>query len=861
MPGPGGPVLGDLRRPRPGVRARRRPGRRRGPVPGDLEPRLHAVRARRRAAARTTSRSSASCRTKNIDTGMGLERVAYLLQGVDNLYEIDEVFPGARSGPRSSPGGTLRRATTTDDVRLRVVADHVRSGAHAHRRRRHAGERGARLRAAPAAAPRRPLDAAARRRRARAARAAAGQPRPRCSASYPELAARLRPHLADRLRGGGGVPAHARRRDDDLRHRGARGEAARAHAALSRRAGVRAARHLRLPDRPDPRDGGRAGLARRRGRLPRGSWASSATGPRRTRAPRRPATPTSAATARSPTRWRRPCDFTGYDEVVSEGRVAGLLVRRRGRRRRRRGRSRSRSCSTARRSTPRAAASSPTRGGSSRRRAGRRGRRRPVAGHGADRRTARGCSPARSGRARWRRRSVDVERRKAISRAHTATHMVHKAIREALGDTATQAGSENAPGRFRFDFHAAVGACRRACCATSRQRVNAAARRGPRGPRRGHDAGRGAGGRARWRCSARSTATGCASSRSATGRASCAVARTPRGSGQLGLVSCSARRRSARACAGSRRSSARTPTASWRASTCWSASSPTAQGAPRGAARPGRRHGRRSCATPRRRSTGSARPAVARGGGDSRGRAERRRSGSPSWRSDAGGSRRRRLRTLALDVRGRLPATRPAVVAVAGVVEGQAAVVVATNDEARRWGSRRTTSCGSAPACSAAAAAARPTSPRAAAPTRPDRRRAAQLEHTIGERVTAGRDGRSSTGPVGVRPASRRPGRRRRRQRPRRRRPQRPQGLVATRSRPCAAGCGTSADLDRVAASCAEEEALRGRGGAAQDAARRGGFGGTGGRQYATAIAERVAPVGPARRRTAEHGFGAPHAP
>ncbi|MGI8433843.1 MAG: alanine--tRNA ligase [Nocardioidaceae bacterium] len=50
--------------------------------------------------------------------------------------------------------------------------------------------------------------------------------------------------------------------------------------------------------------------------------------------------------------------------------------------------------------------------------------------------------------------SVDIERRKSISRAHTATHMVHKAFREALGDTATQAGSENAPGRFRFDFSA-----------------------------------------------------------------------------------------------------------------------------------------------------------------------------------------------------------------------------------------------------------------------------------------------------------------------------------------------------------------------------------------------------------------------
>jgi alanyl-tRNA synthetase len=49
---------------------------------------------------------------------------------------------------------------------------------------------------------------------------------------------------------------------------------------------------------------------------------------------------------------------------------------------------------------------------------------------------------------------VDVDRRKSISRAHTATHMVHKAFREALGETATQAGSENAPGRFRFDFSA-----------------------------------------------------------------------------------------------------------------------------------------------------------------------------------------------------------------------------------------------------------------------------------------------------------------------------------------------------------------------------------------------------------------------
>jgi len=47
---------------------------------------------------------------------------------------------------------------------------------------------------------------------------------------------------------------------------------------------------------------------------------------------------------------------------------------------------------------------------------------------------------------------VDLERRRAISRAHTATHLIHRAFREALGDTATQMGSENAPGRLRFDF-------------------------------------------------------------------------------------------------------------------------------------------------------------------------------------------------------------------------------------------------------------------------------------------------------------------------------------------------------------------------------------------------------------------------
>ncbi|GII04531.1 alanine--tRNA ligase [Planobispora takensis] len=50
---------------------------------------------------------------------------------------------------------------------------------------------------------------------------------------------------------------------------------------------------------------------------------------------------------------------------------------------------------------------------------------------------------------------IDIERRRAISRSHTATHLVHRGFRNALGETAAQAGSENSPGRFRFDFTSA----------------------------------------------------------------------------------------------------------------------------------------------------------------------------------------------------------------------------------------------------------------------------------------------------------------------------------------------------------------------------------------------------------------------
>jgi alanyl-tRNA synthetase len=62
---------------------------------------------------------------KNIDTGMGLERVAFLKQGVDNMYEIDQVRPVLDRAAELS--GRRYGAVHDDDVRMRVIADHVRS--------------------------------------------------------------------------------------------------------------------------------------------------------------------------------------------------------------------------------------------------------------------------------------------------------------------------------------------------------------------------------------------------------------------------------------------------------------------------------------------------------------------------------------------------------------------------------------------------------------------------------------------------------------------------------------------------------------------------------------------------------------
>src|SRR5690348_2801879 len=65
---------------------------------------------------------------KNIDTGMGVERIACLLQDVDNVYETDLVRPVIDLVAGIAPRG-YGQGSHEDDVRYRIIADHSRTAA------------------------------------------------------------------------------------------------------------------------------------------------------------------------------------------------------------------------------------------------------------------------------------------------------------------------------------------------------------------------------------------------------------------------------------------------------------------------------------------------------------------------------------------------------------------------------------------------------------------------------------------------------------------------------------------------------------------------------------------------------------
>ena len=302
-------------------------------------------------------------------------------------------------------------------------------------------------------------------------------------------------------------------------------------------------------------------------------------------------------------------------------------------------------------------------------------------------------------------------------RSAYCSRMVHKAIREALGDTATQAGSENAPGRFRFDFDAQSSLP----CRAGRRR-GAGQRPGDRRPRvhaeiMTQEQARKSGAMAlfgeKYGDAVRVVSVGDWARELCGGTHAGAP-------GSSAWSSCSARRRSGPAYAGSRRWSAATPTGSSPASTCWSRQLSEAlkvrpEELPERVddivepAQDAEKEISRSAAQQVLAQAG----ALVSGARDVYGVGLHRPRGAPgSLRTTCAGWRWTCAAGCGND--------RPSVVAVAGVSQGPSA----GHRGHQRAGSSVGRAAGdlvkvAAADASAAAAAARTTSPRAAAPTRP----------------------------------------------------------------------------------------------------------------------------------------------
>jgi alanyl-tRNA synthetase len=403
--------------------------------------------------------------SKNIDTGMGLERVAYLLQGKHNLYEIDEVFPVIERASEMS--GRRYGADHGDDVRFRVVADHVRSAmmlisdgvtpgnearGYVLRRLLRRAVRSMRLlgvedRVLPELFP---------------------VSRDRMKISYPELerdweristvAFAEEEAFRATLKAGTtifDVAASEAKQTGQTRLSGSKAFALHDTYGfpIDLTLEMAAEQGLSVDE-----EGFRRLMTEQRERAK--ADAKSKKGKHADAGAYRAVADSIGA----------PVEFTGYHEVVSEATVRGIVG-------------------------PSGAMTSAREGDEIELVLDRT----PFYAEGGGQLADQGIIELGSGAVLQVRdvqspitglivhqakvlsgeiavgaegqALVDIERRRSISRSHTATHMVHKAFREALGETATQAGSENSPGRFRFDFSAS-GAVPASAMADVEARVN-----------------------------------------------------------------------------------------------------------------------------------------------------------------------------------------------------------------------------------------------------------------------------------------------------------------------------------------------------------------------------------------------------
>ena len=130
--------------------------------------------------------------------------------------------------------------------------------------------------------------------------------------------------------------------------------------------------------------------------------------------------------------------------------------------------------------------------------------------------------------------SVESRRRQGLRLHHTGTHLLHAALRRVLGTHVTQAGSLVAPDHLRFDFSHGAGV-KDSEVEKVEQLVNEQVQANIVGEPGGDGSRRRRSRPAPWRCSARSTATACASSRSATSPPSSAAAPISTPPGEIGL--------------------------------------------------------------------------------------------------------------------------------------------------------------------------------------------------------------------------------------------------------------------------------------------------------------------------------------